>query len=196
MLPPQHDVPSTFLHRAVRVVAMVVTAYAALHVLQDVVALAVRGSAWGYFGYSYRFADRAIGLSRVGVMVLLLAGGIGLLRRKPWARRAVMLGMLLLVVISFATYVLSIAHYVQELSRAATQRSNAPAWQMAIAYVFWFAESTLSPLLVWLILRQPEAAKLFEHARAGGFEVVPLAQPLGAAAAAAAKDEPADSLAS
>ena len=188
MLPPRHDEPPTFLHRAVRVVAMIVTAYAALHVLQDLVALAVRGAAWGYFGYSYRFADRAIGLSRLAVTVLLLVGGIGVLRRKPWARVAVLLGMILLVVISFATYVLSLAQYVEDLSRAPTQPSNAPTWQMAIAYAFWFAESTLFPLLVWLILRQPEVARLFERPRAGGFEVVPVAQPV-----VMAKDESMDS---
>ena len=168
--------PADFLHRAIRIVATIVLAYAGLQLAQYVVALFTDGAWWGYFVGSYRWIDRAIQLSRFGVIALLLAGAIGMLRWRPWSRPAVMLGMLLLVLVSFATYVLHLVKYAQDLSTAPTQPANAPVWRMALGYIFWFAESTIFPLLVWLILRQPQVARLFEHARSGGFEVVPFAQ--------------------
>jgi hypothetical protein len=48
-----------------------------------------------------------------------------------------------------------------------------------LMFAFSWIASALFPLLVWLILRQPEVADLFARPQHGGFEVVPFAEPAG-----------------
>ena len=172
---------STFLDRVVRLVAVVALAYAALNLVQTVLYFGIYGSLWGYARGVMRPAERAVQLSRVGLFLLLLVGSIGMLNRKPWARPAVMTWALLHVLVVAASGVVYIVQFAGDLARAAatTQAAalNPPLWQIVLWQVFWSVEAAVFPMLVWLILRQAEVAKLFEKTASGGFEVLPMARP-------------------
>jgi len=185
---PAHSTPAEptpFLHRVVRILALILFAYAALHVLQYVVAWFVQGSWWGYMGGGLRRIDRAIQLSMFGNMLLLGVGAAGLFGWKRWARPAVMLWAILTILLTFASHALWIVEYARQLSTVPTTQVaiNDPVWKYMLMSAFSWLGSLPFPLLAWLILRQPEAANLFTRANRGGFEVVPFAQPVGDAPA-------------
>jgi hypothetical protein len=177
---PPTDQPQ-FVHRVVRILAVVLLGYAAQYVVQYIVGLFVEGSWWSYMRGGLRLVERAIQLSLFGNLLLLGVGAAGLLGWKRWARPAVMLWAVLTIVLQFATHALWVVDYFRQLSTVpATQAAlNSPVWKYMLMSAFSWLGSVFFPLLVWLILRQPEVASLFTRPRSGGFEVVPFAQPVG-----------------
>ena len=191
---PPIDQPQ-FVHRIVRIIALVLLAYAALHVVQGIIALVVHGGwPWGYMGMGAWWIGRAIELAHAGNVLLLGIGAAALLAWKPWGRTAVMLWAILYIVLHFASSAFWVVEYARQIAAApATQAvRNQSVWQYMLMFGFSWLANALFPLLVWLILREPEVVSLFARAPQGGFEVVPLAQavrlpaPVGGGPAAGA----------
>ncbi|MEA2708711.1 MAG: hypothetical protein QOF78_1312 [Phycisphaerales bacterium] len=109
-----------FLHRVIRIIGIITLAYAALHLLQAGLYIVIRGSLWFYARGDFGFIERAVQLSHLGVMLLLLAVSIGLLKWKPWSRPAVMLWAVLTVVLHFASSAMWAVRYARDMSRATT----------------------------------------------------------------------------
>jgi hypothetical protein len=173
--------PAPFLHRAIRIVALILLAYAAVHALQYVAIFSIQGVGWRYARGPYQFAERALQLSHLGTMLLLLVGAIGLLKWKPWSRPAVMLWAVLSICMSFVAGVPWLLQYARDVA-AATGTTRAvfqPLWQVVLWQMLSAINQAFFPLLVWLLLRQPEVAGRFSRRPSGGFEVVPFAQAVG-----------------
>jgi hypothetical protein len=81
------------------------------------------------------------------------------------------------VLLTFASGIGWVIEYSDQLrATAATTRAvNPPIWKIAVHSLLWNIQSAFLPGLVWLIVRRPEIAQLYQHVRRGGFEVVPLA---------------------
>jgi hypothetical protein len=166
-----------FMRRVVRIIAGITLAYAALNLAQSALYLLIRGSLWGYSRGNLVPFERAIMVSSVANMILLLAGWLGLRGWKRWSRPAVMWWAVLSVVLSFATSALWFVQYTRDIMMATTQVAmQQPVWQQMLWQILWFLENMFFPLLIWLLLWQPEVAKLFERVASGGFEVLPYAR--------------------
>ena len=64
----------------------------------------------------------------------------------------------------------------EEVTARLLSYNNQPVWQMMLWQLLWWIGQSFFPLLMWLILRQPEVANQFARVQGGGFEVVPFAQ--------------------
>jgi hypothetical protein len=165
-----------FAHRVAVTLAAFLLAYAIFNLLQYVVYVAVEGTLW-FARYRYRRFEAAMQMTRIAADILLLAGAVGMLKWKPWSRVAVMTWTVSIVLLTFASGIGWVIEYSDQLrATAATTRAvNPPLWKMAVHQVFWSIQSAFLPALVWLIVRRPEIAQLYQHVRGGGFEVVPMA---------------------
>ena len=170
--------PSPVLDRVVRILALIALAYAALHLLQFAAIFLFQGVGWQYARDPYRFMERAIQLSHLGMMLLLLVGAVGLLKWKPWSRPAVMLWAGLSMIVGFISGVPWLLQYASDMAAATTRAVYQPMWQMVLWQLLAAINQIFLPLLVWLLLRQPEVASRFTRRPSGGFEVVPFAQPV------------------
>ena len=109
--------------------------------------------------------------------VLLLVAAIALLRWKPWSRAA----LLIWAAVEMAGSVVSgLAWFIPYASQVARTPTACSQHQPSVASICWMLLSTVVadwafPLLVVVILRQPEVARLWAR-KSGGFEVVPMAQ--------------------
>jgi len=178
---------SSFLYRVIRVLAFVMLAYAILHLVQYSLFFLIQGISWRYGRGPFRWIERAMQLSSFGTLVLLLAGAVGMVKGKPWSRLAVMWWAVIQVVIGFVSSAAWLVRYSNDMAaaRASTQASfGQPVWQMMLFQVMSWVSNAFLPLLVWLILRQPDAANFFSRVRGGGFEVVPFANAIASEAAA------------
>jgi hypothetical protein len=178
---------SSFLYRVIRLLAFVLSSYALLHLVQYALFFVIQGTSWRYGRGPFRWIERATTLSTLGALVLLLAGAVGMLKGKHWSRPAVMWWAVLHVVIGLVSSAAWIVRYANDQAavRATTQVAyGQPVWQMMLWQMMWSISNAFFPLLVWLILRQPDAANYFSRVRGGGFEVVPFANAIAREAAA------------
>jgi hypothetical protein len=177
---------SSFLYRVIHILAFVLIAYAALHLLQYTLYFTIQGTTWRRVSGPSRWIERATEVSSVCAMVLLLAGAVGMLKGKSWSRPAVMWWAVIQVLIGLVSSAAWVVRYSSDVAavRATTQASYMqPVWQMMLWQVMWWVLNAFFPLLVWLILRQPDVANFFSHVRGGGFEVVPFANAVATDAA-------------
>jgi len=182
---------SSFLYRVIRVLAFVMLSYAIMHLVQYSLFFFIQGTSWRYERGSFRWIERATTVSSFGVLILLLAGAVGMLKGKHWSRPAVMWWAVLQVIIGFVTSAAWIVRYANDTAaaRATTQQTySQPVWQMLLWQVMWWISNAFFPLLVWLILRQPDVANFCSRVRGGGFEVVPFANAIASEPAAAPSD--------
>ena len=178
---------SSFLYRVIRVLAFVMLGYAIMHLVQYSLFFSIQGISWRYERGPFRWIERATTLSTFGVLGLLLAGAVGMLKGKHWSRPAVMWWAVLQVTIALISNAAWLVRQANEVAaaRATTQVVYMqPVWQMLLWQVMSWIGNAFLPLLVWLILRQPDVANFFSRVRGGGFEVVPFANAIASEGAA------------
>jgi len=170
-----------FLHRVIRIIAGVMLAYAVFHLVQAGVEIVVSRSLWNYAQGAMRPYARAIQLSNLGATVLLAVGAAGMLKWRSWSRTLVMFWAILIIILRFISSAYWVVSYVQAVSTATTRVIYEPLWRTLLLHLFWWIGNTFFPMLIWLILRQPEVTTAFARVHGGGFEVVPFAHRAGGA---------------
>ena len=167
-----HDVG--FPQRIIRIVAGVMLSYAIFEIVQTLsYQLLQQGSR-----APLRSVERALQFANLGARMLLAVAAAGMLKWRPWSRSAMICWTVLVVAGQFASHAYWFVAYASTMSTATTQMRtiNQPVWQMMLWQLLWWIGQSFFPLLMWLILRQPEVANQFARVRGGGFEVVPFAQ--------------------
>ena len=174
---------NAFLRDVIRILALIGLGHAALQLVQYVLHFFFWGTWWEGARGGVRLADRAIQLSRLGAILLLLVGAIGLLKWKPWARPAVLWWAIVTLLLNAVASLPWLVQYAQDISAATTQwtAGQQPFWHIVLWTLLSSIDSLFLPLLFLLILRRPEAASLFERTTGGGFDVVPMARPVATA---------------
>ncbi len=109
--------------------------------------------------------------------ILLVAASSGLLRWKPWSRYGMIAWAWLVLTTSL---VLSLAPFLVYMrSLVATTQPTPSATAVPWSSVASWVEGTALPIVVLVVLLQREVAERFTPPRAGGFEVIPLANRAG-----------------
>ena len=182
------DEPQSFLHRAVRWLAILAIGYGVLQCMTLLV-FAAAGD-FPYRGWQMpRLLANGIALLQAAMPVLLVVGGSGLLKWKAWGRKLVITWSLLHVISGLVNTVTWIAFIAREWgSLSAAERAGRQYVGLNIWYSFsnWLEGCALPVAVLWLLL-QPEVKRLWAHpSRSGGFDVIPMA---GVATPAAAPPE-------
>jgi hypothetical protein len=167
----------SFVHRVIRVLALVALALGVLNAITLVVFTVSErwSSAGAWFGGGpggYLFY--AVG--SIGLVVLQIAGAVGLLRWKSWGRTLLLVWSLSSMLFSLFVSGAWTYQYLQSV-RATTQASYQPNVGSMIWNTFHFwAQGCAFPLLTWLALRRAEVKALWATPRHGGFDVIPIAK--------------------
>jgi hypothetical protein len=173
---PEGDSP-TFVHRAVRWMAMLTLAYGLLGAVGMAIALRYES----YWSISWWFrGNRAASLAYIALVGCLIAvqvvGALELLRWKSRGRTLLIAWAISAMLITFVSTVASIYAFVRQAA-ATTQ----PSYQGAIGYFvwswfqYWIKESSL-PLILLFLLMQRDVKKIWPARQGGGgFDVIPMA---------------------
>jgi hypothetical protein len=171
----------TFLHSVVWWLGVLALGYGLLHAVTLILAAATQGFLYDRYWMRDREAAFAMSVVQVASTVLLLAGAWGLLRWKPWARVVLVVWSALTISLGLVRVISSTAYFVRETAAIATSQ---PSYRPNIGMLFWssfqyWLETCALPILLIVLLRQPEVAKLWARPRgADGFEVIPMASPV------------------
>ena len=169
-----------FVRRVLRWLAVVCVAVGALRAVSFIVQSTSYRWWWPSFYYSAGLQKLEVGLRYIMVAgaILLLIGGVALVRWKSWSRTILLIWAAVAILSTFTSNAIWFSRYVME--RAA---STQPAFQPSIALMGWYMlanwiDSCAFPVVVAAVLLQPEVAHLWARLRGGGFDVVPFAAPV------------------
>jgi hypothetical protein len=132
---------------------------------------------WLPYGPFWRRAARAVYMLYFANAILLLVASVALLRWRPWARKALLIWACSSMVLGLAAMVVWYVPYANSLAQSSA--STRPGYTSFLMNAWYSLANVLGewafPLLVLLILRQPEIAALWAH-RSAGFAVIPMAK--------------------
>lgn len=170
-----HDVPpavdrADFLIR-IRAVAVVTLGYGLVQLAHHANFMFGAGVWWRSASSAEAYVDVAMQLSNLALALLMVVAAAALVRWQSWSRRALIPWAVLAVVLGLCSAIDGILGYGRYL-RVTTQSDNPPLWRAASSHLFWWLRFSAYPVLVFLILRQEDVARLFSRAATGGFEVV------------------------
>ena len=176
------DEPQSFLHRALRWLAILAIGYGVVQCSTFVVFIAVREFPFRGWGTT-RWWDKAMSLLYVALLVFLLVGGFGLLKWKSWGRKLLIAWSLLSIIVGLASAVAYIAVVTRGwgATTATTQVARQYEWvSMWATFAGWLENCALPLAFLWTLL-QPEVKRLWARPSGrGGFDVIPMAGVAGA----------------
>ena len=172
----------SFLHRALRALAILGLAWGLVHAITLAVVAIFQGfpyDQWLAGGPISRGMTTALSWVRVVTVVLLVVGAAGLLRWKQWSRTTLTVWALLTIALAFGTS----AGYLLMYFRSSSTSTTRPFMHYE-AMMLWtmFANSveySLLPAMFLWVLRRPEVVQLWARPKRGGFDVIPMATPAG-----------------
>ena len=173
-----------FLRRVLRWLAIICLAAGLISVLNLGTWLAFYPrNVYRYGGMTGR-AGFAVNLAYLALPILGVVGGWALLRWKPWARRVLIAWALADIALGFISNILWYVDYATSMSRAAaTTRMTSPV--PSVAFQGWSMLVTCLarmpfPLIVLIVMLQPEVKELWARRAGGAFEVLPIVRPADA----------------
>jgi hypothetical protein len=173
-----------FVHRALRWLALVGLASGILHVITLVVFGVFQGfqyDRWLIGGPVSRAMTTILSCMRVADVLLLVIGSAGLLRWKHWSRTTLMIWAILRMLLTGGT---SLGYLMTVFGRttATTQPIGDNAFLTLWAMFANTVQEWVLPVMFLWIFRQREVQRLWAKPQSGGFDVIPMATPTGAAA--------------
>jgi heme/copper-type cytochrome/quinol oxidase subunit 3 len=171
-----------FVERVLRWIGIVGLFYGGLGVIQTVVLFALNGftrAGWGFWrgqtwGSRFAMIQLLAIFCWIGLSALLIISSWSLVRLKSWGRKGLMVWAFASIAVGLVVCALNVLTYANYI--ASTTQPSAPSnWYVLWSYASSWLEHCAFPLIVLAVLFQREAHDALVPARAGGFEVVPLA---------------------
>jgi hypothetical protein len=171
--------PRPFVHRVLRVVAILGLAAAVLGLSQDGMNLAQNGFQTSRFlrGGGVMTLYWLAGLFALSADVLLLIASNALLQWKSWARINLIVWAGLQITADLIRAIFYVSYYINYFATtsASTQATSGTSQQFVYSIVMAIASGFLKdifPLLVLWLMLQSEIRDLWSAGRTGGFEVL------------------------
>jgi hypothetical protein len=167
---PTGDPRQRLVHRVLRWIAILGIFYGMVGLVSCVVELALNGLSFDIYPRVLALG-RTAQLSAMLVDGVLLIGAFGLLRWRRWGGILVLIWAPTRLILELLGCLFFAIAYSGMLSQS--RQSMAPIlWPMAIA---WLSGNAF-PILMLILVRQPEVTALWSNPPASAFEVIPLAE--------------------